>query len=73
MIEALDEELEYYRHRIRKLEEHMDQNMIPRKKLIKPIYTIGNGILCPKCKALLLIQQPYCYHCGQPVDWSETE
>ena len=70
IIESLDEEIEYYRSRIIDLETHIDKNTVPRRKIIKPIFTIGNGILCPKCKAMLLVEQPYCYHCGQPIDWS---
>lgn len=35
---------------------------------------IGYNILvCPVCKEVLYLYEPYCDNCGQAIDWSESE
>lgn len=40
----------------------------------KEIDCIGfNVLVCPVCKEVLYLYEPYCDNCGQAIDWSDEE
>ena len=48
------------------------EKQIPKKP--KEIDCIGFNILvCPVCKFVLYLYEPYCDNCGQAIDWSDEE
>lgn len=52
------------------------EKQIPRRAIMKgfnPCEEICSvSYLCPICKKHINIDK-YCYHCGQAIDWSDTE
>ena len=32
-----------------------------------------NTLVCPVCKDVLYLYEPYCDNCGQAIDWSDEE
>lgn len=59
----------YFKHR-KALKELVDKE-IPVKPIIKGS---PNRWHCPKCDCSLMFDnQKYCNHCGQKLDWSDTD
>lgn len=46
------------------LEKQMPKGLIEYKK---------GGYSCRLCKSVIYPKSPYCIHCGQALDWSDTE
>ena len=48
------------------------EKQIPKKP--KERDCIGfNTLVCPVCKGVLYLYEPYCDNCGQKLDWSDEE
>lgn len=45
------------------------EKQIPKK----PTKYMTDRYCCPVCKAIRYSSAPYCEHCGQALDWSDTE
>jgi hypothetical protein len=64
MTELWKEQIEVWKTAISALEKQ-----IPKK----PHEYLTNNYSCPICSAKLYPHSLYCYHCGQALDWSDTE
>lgn len=52
------------------------EKQIPKKPYLKDLWELGTmqGTVCPNCETILITaSEKYCKHCGQALDWSDTE
>lgn len=52
------------------------EKQIPKKPYLKDLWELGTmqGVACPNCDTIFITAgEKYCKHCGQALDWSDTE
>ena len=78
-IEILDPEHREHYESIEPVNEACLLGILALKKQIqkKPVPNCSDEYVCPICNSLVVLssgyKQPFCYQCGQALDWSDTE